>query len=200
MEDNEEQKIEWYVYFIRGLVAVMILLFLWGVVFGSAIGCGPPAREINTINTAVNLKTAITAFYTEYDRYPLGDRNSKNDITSDSAGELMNILMALDGGISKASNPRRIVFFTGKKARKKWFGPYTKGIKLSTDGKSAELLDYWGNLYRVKLDSNGDNRITNPGDPKTDASELPESVLVWSAGADVDFATWKDNVKTWWDR
>ncbi len=53
-----------------------------------------------------------------------------------------------------------------------------------------------GNHYRVALDLDGDGQITNV-DPRIESKQLPEAILIWSAGPDGDFDTWKDNLKTW---
>lgn len=148
-------------------------------------------------NAARNLKTAISAFHTEYRRYPLGEEKMTFDIDGDTGEELMKVLTGLDGDEKDSLNPRRITFFTGMLARKRLDGSFVKGIELSLDGKSAKYWDHWGNLFRVRLDTDGNRRVANPGDPDIDSSVIPESILVWSAGKDGDFSTWKDNVKTW---
>jgi len=48
------------------------------------------------------------------------------------------------------------------------------------------------------LDLDYNNRVPKPTwDEKTDASQLPEQILIWSAGKDNDETLAKDNIKTW---
>lgn len=90
-------------------------------------------------------------------------------------------------------NRRAISFYTDHAAIPLGKGRFRKGLTLDSDG-GGELWDPWGNYFRVRYDSNFDNQIENPESP---GSILPESIVVWSAGKDGDFETWKDNVKTW---
>ena len=192
MQESEDSKVQ--VYLLWGLVIAVVALLLISLVFTGA-SCGPiPADKINTQNTAYNLKTAIRAFHTEYKRYPLGGKNTSSDVGGDSGEVLMNVLLGFEGTTNESLNPRKIVFYSDQKAKKKWRIPYTSGIEYSKAGHSAKLWDPWGNLYQIKLDTDGDKRIANPSDP---SQQIPASIIVWSAGKDGGFSTWKDNVKTW---
>jgi hypothetical protein len=44
------------------------------------------------------------------------------------------------------------------------------------------------------IDGNGDHQLTDPMRPD---KLLRQSILVYSAGPDGDYATWNDNVTTW---
>lgn len=90
-------------------------------------------------------------------------------------------------------NVRGIVFFADVQAKPMGGGLFKKGLKLDADS-GGELWDSWGNFYRVRFDSNLDNKLEDPEVPGTWVSD---SIAVWSAGPDGDFETWKDNVKTW---
>jgi len=148
-----------------------------------------------SLNLAYQLKLAINAYLTEYGRYPVSG-NPTEGTWVESGPALMDIIQGTEiTEESRELNPRRIAFFTGKKAKRRWGGGIIPGLKL-TRGGTYELLDSWRNHYRIILDLNEDRRIRNI-DPKIDADQLPESILVWSAGPDGDFDTWEDNVKTW---
>jgi hypothetical protein len=61
-----------------------------------------------------------------------------------------------------------------------------------------ELRDAWGNFFKMQLDLNGDGKIPNPAPgQKSDAVAMPAGFIIYSAGPDGDFATWKDNVCSW---
>jgi hypothetical protein len=49
----------------------------------------------------------------------------------------------------------------------------------------------------VRMDLDYNNRTEKPMWDTSDSQFLPESVLVWSAGKDLDESTENDNVKTW---
>jgi type II secretory pathway pseudopilin PulG len=164
------------------------------LIFPVATGAQRKAERAHAENTARNLRNAIAAFHTEYRDYPLPD--PANDLTIDSGHALMDILLGSDPQKGPGGrNPRGIAFFVDRAARPIGGGRFRKGLTLSPDG-TGELWDPWGNHYRVRFDSNGDNRVGNP-DPAAAATLLPESILIWSAGPDGDFDTWVDNVITW---
>lgn len=174
-----------------------ILLAPFGLLFASLlvpVRCGkiPVNNDLaHAENTAYNLKHAISAYFTEYREYPVLDPGQ--DITLDSDHRLMDILMGTEKVTATKRNPRNIAFFTGRVAKPMRGGGYRSGLSLD-EQSSGELWDTWGKHYRIRFDTDGDNRIENPEAPGT---LLPESIIVWSAGRDGNFDTWKDNVKTW---
>ncbi|MBL9155975.1 MAG: hypothetical protein JNJ70_00790 [Verrucomicrobiales bacterium] len=144
---------------------------------------------------AGQLKLAISAYHAEYGEFPLVD--PANDISFDSGHALMDILLGSDTQKEPGGrNPRGIAFYTDKAAKPMDEGRFRRGITLDENG-GGELWDPWGNHYRVRLDTNGDGKVENPEAPGT---QLPESILIWSAGPDGDFETWADNVKSWMPR
>lgn len=177
------------------LGSIPLLLLVFGLVAGfffsgSTVFVNDSRGKAET--TAHNLRNSVSAYFTEYRKYPLLD--PVNDLTVDSGHELIDILLGSDkqkrpGG----RNTRGIAFFTDRAAKPMSDGRFRKGLTLDAD-EGGELWDPWGNFYRVRFDSNFDNRLENPEAPGT---LIPESIAVWSAGPDGDFDTWKDNVKTW---
>jgi hypothetical protein len=181
----------WMNRFIKpALILFALLLFLSLLIpFSSHTGGGPNTRAEST---AYNLKNAITAYFTEYREYPL--RSPDIDITVDTRSRLMAILLGSDAERSEdGRNHRGIAFYTDKAAKTTKEGRFYNGISLDENG-GGFLWDTWGNPYRVRVDSNFDNKVDDPESP---GSTIPESVVVWSAGKDGDFETWDDNVKTW---
>lgn len=161
--------------------------------FFPAPSCGPvDTKQPHAETTAQNLKNAISAYFTEYREYPLPD--PVTDVTTDSGHALMDIILGSDRQKGPGGrNARGIAFFTDKEAKPMGGGRFRKGITLDSGG-GGELWDPWGNRYRVRFDSNFDNRLEKPDAPDT---PIPDAIAVWSAGPDGNFDTWKDNVKTW---
>ncbi len=173
---------------------ILLAIAALGVLAWPQAGCySRPGYNI-TANNAYNLKNAIQAYHTEFQRYPL--EGFEWQLSSTSEGSLMSILQGTISGQLEMQNPRRIVFYGGKRAKVRNGKPHS-GTTVNRDGTSG-LWDAWGNPYRVRLDFDQDLRIDNPDpNPNIGGSQLPESILVWSAGPDGDFSTWEDNVKTW---
>jgi hypothetical protein len=111
------------------------------------------------------------------------------DTDSSAAEGLMATLL----GIDDTSNSRKINFLGDiKKAVKSQFGKYAHGL-IQEDG-TAELVDPWGDVYRIRIDIDGDGFIN---DPSTPGNRLKARVIVWSAGKDRDSSTWDDNIASW---
>lgn len=64
---------------------------------------------------------------------------------------------------------------------------------LTGDRTARDLLDSEGNLFRLRFDTNNDDVIYSPIDNET----LKNRVLIWSAGRDGKFETWRDNARSW---
>jgi len=136
---------------------------------------------------------AIGSYHYEYREYPLLD--PANDLTVDSGSSLMDILLAADQQAGAGGrNRRHIPFYSGSIAKPMADGRYRRGVSVLGKGGGYELWDPWGQLYRVRFDSDGDGRIEAPDAPGT---FLSETIAVWSAGPDGDFDTWDDNMKSW---
>jgi hypothetical protein len=71
-------------------------------------------------------------------------------------------------------------------------------IVQNADGE-WELRDAWGNFFKMQVDLNGDGKIPNPapGQGSDMADTMPAGFIIYSAGPDGNFATWKDNVRSW---
>lgn len=179
------------------LVVIAIIGILAGLMFPATTGALRKAERTHAENTAYNLKNAISAYFTEYRKYPVkGDANETDEIRTDS--DLMDILLGADSEAQSGGlNPRRIAFYTDKAAKPMGDGKYRKGIRLESDG-GGELWDPYGDYYYIRMDLDYNNRVEKPTWDKTgDSQFLPESILVWSAGKDNDESDAQDNVKTW---
>ena len=184
------------IWFIEDTVCVIILGLLFLLLYASSRGIIDfGGNKSRAHQTAYGLRTAISAYYTDYRHYPLEVGIMDSDLDFESGEELMTVLMSLDSESSDpGSCPRSITFFSGRLATQNWDGEFTNGVQMLNEGKSAKLWDPWGNIYRVRLDTNNDKRVADPFNPSL---QIPETILVWSAGKDGDFSTWKDNVIIW---
>ncbi len=185
---------------IELLVVIAIIGILAGLMFPAATGVLAKAERAHAENTAYNLKNAISAYFTEYRKYPVDPSNSSETDEIRTDNRLMDILLGADSQKtgSGALNPRGIAFYTDKAAKPMGGGKYRKGITLQSDG-GGELWDPWGEHYYVRMDLDYNNRTERPNwDQGGSKSEvLPESILVWSGGKDEDDSTPSDNIKTW---
>lgn len=174
------------------LVVMTIIGILAAMVFPVANGVLKKARKSQAQHTAMQLKQSITTYFTEYSRYPVktsGGAAKDEQIRSDST--LMDVLLgsekeAKSGGL----NPRKISFFSGRKAKGK-----KAGVLLTADG-GGELFDPWGEHYYVILDTNRNDRVEDPSEGGTET--IPQSVIVWSSGIDTNNEDGEgDDVVTW---
>jgi len=183
---------------VTGGIGVFTGIFVIGIfasiLFPAFSGAMQRAERAHAESTAYHVKNAISAYFTEYRHYPV--REAAGDVTLDTDEELMDVLLGSDSQAgADGLNPRRIVLYTDRQAKPDGHGGFRGGVTLDAAGGGI-LLDPWGRPYRVRLDTDYDNRVENP-DPDDPERILPESILVWSAGPDGDFDTWEDNVKTW---
>ena len=174
------------------LVVITIIGILAAMVFPVANGVMKKARESQAQHTAMQLKQAITTYFTEYSRYPVDTTpgaSADQEVESDKI--LMDVLLASDGESARGGlNPRKISFFSGRKAKGK-----KGGVELSNDG-GGELYDPWGEHYKVILDTNRNDRVKDPSEGGGET--IPQSVIVWSSGIDrIDEQGDGDDVATW---
>ena len=182
---------------IELLVVIAIIGILAGLMFPAATGVMRRAEKTRASNAAYNLKNAISAYFTEYRKYPVKpDREETEELRTEK--ELMDVLLGADSEAEEGGlNPRRIAFYTDKQAKRGDDQKYKSGITLE-DGGGGELWDPWFDHYYVRMDLDYNNRVEKPEwDNETDSKFLPESILVWSAGKSQDEEYKKDNVKTW---
>lgn len=120
------------------------------VIIFAAAREGVMAAQSNVVvaRDAMELRVALTNYYTEYRRFPDLNAGAEGDTETLSDATLIQILTGSDA----ARNPRQIQFFH---ARSENLDP------------SGGLLDPWGNPYRVVLDTDYDNRITVGGEQKS---------------------------------
>jgi prepilin-type N-terminal cleavage/methylation domain-containing protein len=182
------------------LIELLVVIAIIAVLVTSAfLAFGPmldKAKETETRSMARAIVTAVEQFESDYDRLPEPSSATKNtDCESDTtaAEGLMAILM----GVDKTQNPRGKNYPGDlKDAKRTDKGPRDGLVR---DGETLALVDQWGQPYKVLLDLDHDGILLNPNQEEADKGlkELHKRVLVYSAGKDKDYSTWKDNVTSW---
>ncbi len=170
-------------------MVISILILLAGIAFPAISGAMDRAKKVQAKNDLVQLVTAVNAYYTEYGKYPVPGSapRSPDDywITDSSIHELLNVLRANGAGWDSSSggnlNPRRIPFIQV---------PYAKnpddprGGIAPSGANSGKYYDPWGNTYRLRIDWDYDNQLSNPYDSGAGADPLSTGVIAYSIGKD----------------
>ncbi len=153
---------------IELLVVIAIIAILAGLAFPAVQGAMGSAKKAQARNDVNQLAAAVKAFQLEYGKLPA---------TKDDAAEVVKALI----GSNTTVNPRNIVFFEPKTA---------KGGKKGWDG--SNYLDPWGSPYKVVLDLNYANKITN--DVGDGTKTYFTTVIVMSTNS-TNKTQWISNVK-----
>ena len=179
------------------LVELMIVIVIIGILLSIAIpaskGILDKANRTAAANDAMQLRNSIGTYFTEYRKYPVENPGSGQDAYVRSNEDLMDILLAAEGN---KLNPRGIPFFSGKAAKPLGGGKWIKGVTLNANGGGI-LWDAWGEPFHVMMDTDYNNRIKGPSFGDSGSQLIPQSVIVWSPGKDLDESTLKDNIMTW---
>lgn len=182
---------------IELLIVIVIIGVLAGITIPAAKGILSKGNKMAGQNDALQLKNAIAAYFTEYRKYPVHNptpESGANPSPSDEA--LMDPLLAADSEAGRGGlNPRQIPFYSGAKAKPLGNGRYRKGVQSNANG-GGTLWDPWGEMYRVVMDTDYNNRISSPTFVD-DTPFIAQGVIVWSAGEDNDDNDSTDNVVTW---
>ena len=158
---------------------------------------------------AVTISNAVTQFYADYNRLPKAasaTEGSDTETTTEAAEGVVKVLIGKEGENDALQNPRGTNYAEGLKPAKPKKGKaasagasdkWVNGLVFEDD--NYEIVDGWGNYFKIKLDSNYDKEFENPNidEVAENRSRLPKQVIVWSAGKDGKEETWDDNPKSW---
>ena len=155
---------------LRGftLIEVLVVITIIGIlasisipVVGRAI---ESARRAQARTEVASLDAAVRAYYNEYSRFP---HQGSQDEYIDGNANLINVLRARPGtgNPNHANNRRRIIFLEA-------------GERALTDSDNPDMIDPWGNPYRVLVDMNFNGVLTPPDHDSVEG----RIVLVWSTG------------------
>jgi prepilin-type N-terminal cleavage/methylation domain-containing protein len=176
---------------IELLVVIAIIAILIGILFPAYRAVQNQARQTQAKNDLTQIVAAVNAYYTEYGKYPLVAADATYGPAALANAALFDVLRNMTAGVpGNASNPRAIVFISPpgvKDGVNPKAGIATQNA--TVNGVSIPLgsyVDPWGMQYRVAIDGNYDNQITNPYTTNTGAglSPLTFGVIAWSAGKD----------------
>ena len=159
------------------LLVIVIIVILVGLAFPVFQGVLERAKKLQAKNDLTQIVTAVNAFYTEYGRYPLVTDDTPIANNSDLLYTLRGV--AYGANLGNAVNTRQIVFIS----------PAEDTSQTNPKGKigsTGQFYDPWGQPYKIVIDGNYDNQITNPYTADTGAGPgtLKQGVLAWSYGKD----------------
>jgi type II secretory pathway pseudopilin PulG len=173
---------------IVGLVGLVIIAVLVAIAVPAGQKVLEKARILQAKAQMKGFEIAVKGYQTEYNRLPSSQSpppttdNSPGYETTDAEGKSMIEILT---GTDTKNNPRGIAFYEPPPTRTKG-GGYTA---------SGGLVDIWGARgYIIIFDYDGDGNISDPEHP---GATISEPVIIYSAGPDGDFNTWKDNVTSW---
>jgi hypothetical protein len=180
---------------ITGYLGIFSPLLLLGLLL-PAIGIGKvQAHKAEARAQIMGVTAAVKAYYTEYGKYPVPDGAVSGASGDFMYGEAVSNAALFDilCGIDTTKNPRKIVFFDASPAAdathpKSGFATETVGSI-----RKGALVDPWGHEYRIALDTDYDNKISNL--PYTDfqGPNAPRiGVAVFSLGKDGQIGTQGD--------
>lgn len=149
---------------IELLVVISILAILMGILIPAVTGALENAKKTQARNDAVQIATALNAYFTEYGRFPEEAAEGSNANTEG--------ILAILSGKNETANPRGLVFLEIPRAKAERNG--------QIDGKGP-YKDPWGGDYEIRVDTNYDNKVTGPSGEDQE-SEIQKTVIVWTKG------------------
>jgi len=194
-------------FWARILVVLFVVYFLWAASHGGS-KILPNVRLKGSVLMSIAISDGIEQFLADYSHLPLpiGSTPASRDLDTDSGPSpgLIALLAGKEpaGASTKPQNFRGIDFLEGvkpAKAFKKYGHLWADGMVIDGTPPEYSIVDAWGNLYHLRLDTDGDGWVENP-DPNQAADgqpKLKKRVIVWSAGKDGYEETWEDNPKSW---
>src|SRR6266550_4037850 len=80
---------------IELLIVISIIIILMGLLFPAFRGAQDQAKKVQAKNDLTQIVTAVTAYYTEYGKYP---PVATDDTAITNNADLFNVLRGLSGG------------------------------------------------------------------------------------------------------
>jgi prepilin-type N-terminal cleavage/methylation domain-containing protein len=172
---------------IELLVVITIIAILMGLLFPVFRGVQDQAKKAQAKNELTQMVTAVTAFYTEYGRYPCvsqagGDGADYFAADDDNNNALFDVLRGdPNNGNVQTYNPRTIVFLQAAIAK-------DPNKPRSGIGGNGRYYDPWGSCYRIRIDNNYSSSVENPYSKNAGFDPIQLGVIAWSLGKDLDGA------------
>jgi prepilin-type N-terminal cleavage/methylation domain-containing protein len=190
---------------IELLVVITIIAILIGLFLPSLFTMYERAKKVQAKNDLTQMANAVNAYYTEYGKYPVdvpsgnttdayfGSGSAPSGATSYGTNDwLFDVLRANTLSTKTAANactagtnlvaclnPRQIAFIS---PRVLGTAPVRSGIA----SDNGQYYDPWGGPYKVEIDENYNNQMTNSYTANTGAgpATLTTGVIAWSLGKD----------------
>jgi prepilin-type N-terminal cleavage/methylation domain-containing protein len=155
---------------IELLVVITIIAVLFGLLFPAFQGIQERAKKTQAKSDLAQIVTSVTAYYTDYGKYPIADIKQGCDTlcgnpngTYDNA-LIFNTLRAIsdsDWNANNALNPKQVVYFQGTQAQdtthpKAGFAGINTTSANNSTVKKGGLMDPWGNEYLLTVDGDYD--------------------------------------------
>jgi prepilin-type N-terminal cleavage/methylation domain-containing protein len=185
---------------IELLVVIVIIGVLAGLSFPVYQSVQNSAKKTQAKNDVTQIVTAVSAFYTEYGRYPTTAATGADAFFGGStdavpsgatlAGQndflldvLRNNTTGANGSVVTPLNTRGIVFLeprviNNSSAPKS--GVVANGS--SGTGRAGVFYDPWGSEYRILIDTSYDNSLKNPYTDTPGGTNINTGVAAWSVG------------------
>jgi prepilin-type N-terminal cleavage/methylation domain-containing protein len=193
---------------IELLVVISIIAVLIGLAFPAFQGVQNSAKRTQAKNDLTQIVTAVNAYYTEYGKYPVADSDQGSEKTFTASNrQIIDILRSAPGEDALASDPttnkynqRKIVFLQPPYVKTDTPGNRRAGVSPT----AGDYYDTWGEVYRVRIDSDYDNKVANPYTSNAGPPDLQNGVITWSLGksrtggtGDKNSSATKDDVISW---
>jgi type II secretory pathway pseudopilin PulG len=175
---------------VIAIIAILVSMLLVGIPIAKQMVYKAQAKAAEG-----EIISAVSAYYTDYGKYPLGDKtpdpNSPADVlfgdSNTSNQVLFDILRNVGPDFTTPNkyNPKGNVYLNSRTvsdpaAPRSGFATQDAGTV-----KFHSYVDPWGNEYRIAIDADGDNRITNLPYSDFQGINAPRvSVGVFSIGKD----------------
>lgn len=171
------------------LIELLVVIGILGILMAMMIpGAGMIMRKSKTATArtgAIVVQTALQRYRAEYNVWPsFAKGRSKEHFTDDEFMATMAPLPTKEA----TENLKKIVFIE-----------VSKGATTEISEGKYEYRDPWGKPYQYLVNETPKDTM-ELGSFKQDydgPEEIRAKVLVWSAGPDGDYETWKDNVGSW---
>ncbi len=173
------------------LVELLVVLTIIGILTSILLPTGhqimKQMRKTEAQKTAVELRTAIMNYYSEYKRYPpVQGTTSGGDTQVETSGQnglIAGLMAAPDSSYTETINRRRILFFSSRKAKRPGMsGIYKEGSGYALYDPFFDANGSPSNYFHVIFDSNYDNVIEVPDRTGSGTEELFAGAAVWSYG------------------
>jgi prepilin-type N-terminal cleavage/methylation domain-containing protein len=165
---------------IELLVVIAIIAVLLGLAFPVFQGVIDRAKKAQAKNDITQIATAVNAFYTEYGRYPIDSSITTDAAATFGGGSTSKPVLDELRAKSATLNTRQIVFISPPEDT-------TQASPKGKIGSDGQFHDPWATAYKIAIDANYDNQVTNPygGSGGAGADPIRQGVIAWSLGKDL---------------